>query len=81
MSVLLNGTFFDEQSNTGTEFTPPELVYGVPTKMFNLQLTQYTLNTFLEAAASTARPIDIAALLAIDDRKILSTIDLGYWIP
>ena len=57
------------------------MTYGVPTKMFNLQITQYTVNTFLEAAASTGAPIDIASMVAIYEERALSTIDLGYWIP
>ena len=39
------------------------MTYGVPTKMFNLQITDYTINTFLEAAATTGENIDIFDLV------------------
>ena len=46
-----------------------------------MQITQYTLNTFLEAAATSGANIDIFSLFVIEEGKFLSTTDLGYWIP
>ena len=81
LSVLLNGTFMDENSNKPTKLHPPQMEYANPTKMVSIQVSEYTINTFLEASASTGAPIDISSLLAVRRGHALSTVDLGLWIP
>ena len=77
----VNGTFFDPMAKGSSQFTPPDMTYGVPTAMFNLQISEYVLNTFMEAAASTGEPIDISEIYIYGFNVNLTTNKLGFIIP
>ena len=49
--------------------------------MFNLQISLYTINTFLESAASTNQPIILSGIIASAREEIFTTADVGLWIP
>ena len=62
LSVLVNGTFLDIRDSIPTQYSPPDMSYGEATNMFNLQILEYTINTFFEASDLTELPVSISQI-------------------
>jgi hypothetical protein len=80
--MAVNGTFFDKNHEKASAYTPAKFPVRNPSgKSLQGHLTDYTINTFLEAGLSTKNTLDVTAILHKLLNLTVTTDNLGVVIP
>lgn len=80
--MAVNGTFFNKNQEVASAYTPAAFPVRNPAgKSLQGHLTDYTINTFLEAGFSTKNTLDVTAILKKLVNLTVTTDNLGVVIP
>ena len=81
-TIAVNGTWFDAQKPAASKYTPAKFdPADLKGKMLQAYLTDYSVNTMLEAGFASGNTLDVGFLLKKLLNMSLTTDEMGYFVP